>query len=158
MIHCITAVMMALFLGICFPCSPSFISLNRWKSEGTKLGLYGGCSRDYPDQIGSVLRNLQIGMGPGVVQEKGCLLWPDLRSSSLQLSQHLDVVIRIDGLSRFREIQKDCPFPIPKDSARNFTCWRLYWAFYLMRYSHITTSWTVILSPPHSDDTISYHW
>ena len=71
-----------------------------------------------------MLHGLQTGMGPGVVvlQEKGCLLlWPDSGNSSLQLSQRRDVVVRVDGLSRFKEIQKDHPFPIPKDSAQHFT-------------------------------------
>jgi len=71
-----------------------------------------------------VLHGLETGMGPGVVmlQEKGCLpLWPDSGNSSLQLSQRHDVAVRVDGLSRFKEIQKDRPFPIPKDSAHHFT-------------------------------------
>jgi len=32
----------------------------------------------------------------------------------VQLSQHCDVKLRVDGLSEFQEIQKDCPFPVPK--------------------------------------------
>ena len=34
---------------------------------------------DSPAKIGSVLHDLQTGMGPGIImlQEKGCLLWPD---------------------------------------------------------------------------------
>ena len=66
-----------------------------------------------------MLHGLQTGMGPGVVvlQEKCCLLlWPDSGNSSLQLSQRPDVAVRVDGLSGFKEIQKDQPFPIPKDS------------------------------------------
>ena len=35
--------MTVLLLGKCCPCSSSFIGLNRWKSEGTKSGLYSGC-------------------------------------------------------------------------------------------------------------------
>jgi hypothetical protein len=81
--------------------------------------------QDSPPKIGNVLHGLQTGMGPGVVmlQEKGCLLlWPDSGNLSLQLSQHFDVAVRVDGLSGFKEIQKDHAFPIPKDSAHHFTC------------------------------------
>jgi len=43
--HSFTAAVTASLLGKCCPCSPSFISLNRWKSEGGKSRLYGGCGR-----------------------------------------------------------------------------------------------------------------
>ena len=49
-------------------------------------------------------------MDPGVtvLQEKGCLLpWTDSRNLSLQLSWCHDVLVRVDGLSGFQEIQKD---------------------------------------------------
>jgi hypothetical protein len=79
---------------------------------------------DSPAKIDNVLYGLQTGMGPGIIvlQEKGFLLWPDSGNSSLQLSQHCSVAVRVDGLSGFKEIQKDHPFPIPKDSAHHFTC------------------------------------
>jgi len=41
---------------------------------------------------------------------------------SLQLSQRRDVAVRVDGLSGFKEIQKEYPFPIPKNGAHHFTC------------------------------------
>jgi len=72
-----------------------------------------------------MLHGLQTGMGPGIImlQEKRCLLlWPDPGNSSLQLSQRCEVAVRVDGLSGFKEIQKDHPFTIPKDSAHHFTC------------------------------------
>jgi len=77
-----------------------------------------------PAKIDNVLHGLQTGMGPGVImlQEKACLLlWPDSGNSSLQLSQRRDVVVRVDCLSGFNEIQKDQPFPLPKDSAHHST-------------------------------------
>ena len=41
---CFTATMMTVsLLGKYCPCSPSYINSNRWKSEGSKFGLYGGC-------------------------------------------------------------------------------------------------------------------
>ena len=80
---------------------------------------------DSPAKIDSVLHGLQTGMGPGIImlQQKGfILLWPDSGNSSLQLSQCRNVAVRGDGLSGFKEIQKDHPFHIPKDSAHHFTC------------------------------------
>ena len=71
---------------------------------------------DSPAKIDNMLHGLQTGMGPGVIllQEKGCLLfWPDSGNSSLQLSQRIDVVVRVDGLSGFKEIQKDHSLLIP---------------------------------------------
>jgi len=53
-----------------------------------------------PAKTDSVLDGLQTGMGPGVImlKEKGCLLlWPDSGNSSLQLSRHRDVEVRVDG-------------------------------------------------------------
>ena len=66
-----------------------------------------------------MLHGLQTGMRPSVImlQEQGCLLHcPDPVSSNLQLSKHCDVVVRVDDLSGFQEIQKDHAFPIPKDT------------------------------------------
>ena len=65
-----------------------------------------------------MLHSLQTGMGPGVIvlQEECCLLLgPDSGSSSLQLSQCYDGAVRVNGLPRFQEIQKDHSFPIPKE-------------------------------------------
>jgi len=75
-------------------------------------------------QIGNVLHGFQTGMGPDVVVFKGkgsVLLWPDSGNSNLQLSQHCDLAVRVYDLSGFKEIQKDHPFQIPKDSARHLT-------------------------------------
>lgn len=65
-------------------------------------------------------------MGPGAVmsQEKGCLLlWPDPGSSSLQLSEWHNPAVRADGLSQFKEIQKDHHIPIQKDTTHHFIHW-----------------------------------
>ena len=69
-----------------------------------------------------MLHGLQTGMGPGVIvlPEKGCfLLWPDSGNSSLQLGQSRDVAVIVDGLSGFKEIQKDHPFPLPKRQCKS---------------------------------------
>ena len=78
---------------------------------------------DSPAKFDNVLHGLETGMGPGVIvlQGKGCLLlWHDSGNTSLQLSQCRDVAVRV-GLSGFKEIQKDRPFPTLKDSAHHFT-------------------------------------
>jgi len=77
---------------------------------------------DSPAKIDNVLHGLQAGIGPGVIlfQEKGFLLWPDSGNSSIQLNKRRDVAVRVEGLSGFKEIQKDQPFPISKASAHQF--------------------------------------
>jgi len=72
---------------------------------------------DSPVKIDNVLHDLQTGMGPGVnvLQEKGCLLlWPDSGNSTLQLSQHRNVVVRVDGLSEFQGNPEGSPLSYPK--------------------------------------------
>lgn len=76
-----------------------------------------------PAKTGYVLHDLQTGMGSGFIllQKEGCfLLWPASGISRFQLSQHHNVAVRIDGLSRLQERQKDQPFSIPKHSAHLF--------------------------------------
>jgi len=58
-------------------------------------------------------------------QEKGYLLWPDPGNWSLQLSRCCNVAVRVSGLSRFKETQKDFSFPIPKNRKHHFTHWGL---------------------------------
>ena len=78
---------------------------------------------DSKAKFGNVLHGLQTLLGPDVTEEKESLfLWTDSGSLSLQLSQHCDVADRVDDLSKFKEIQKDHPFPIPNDSVHHFTC------------------------------------
>ena len=78
-----------------------------------------GLFADSAAKTDDVLHGLQTITRPGFImlQEKGCLLlWPDSESLSLHLSLHYSVAVRVDGLSGFQEIQKDNPFPIPKNS------------------------------------------
>jgi hypothetical protein len=56
------------------------------------------------NQLCNVHHDLQTGLESGVVmlQVKGCiLLWPESLNLGLQLSQHHNVVVRVDGLHRF---------------------------------------------------------
>lgn len=130
----LTAVMMALS-GKCCPRSPSFIGQNRWKSEGAKSGLYGGCDR-------AVWPNFATGII--VLQEKSfLLLWPHSGNSGLQLS----IMVRVDSSRKSKRItpflsQKAVYITLPSDGCI---------LKFLVGNSHVTTSWVVIL------DTMSRH-
>lgn len=74
---------------------------------------------DSPAKTGNMRHDLPNGRERGtiVLQEEGCLiLWPDSGSLSIQLSQHRNIVVRVDCLFSFQEIHKDHLLPIPKDS------------------------------------------
>jgi len=111
--HCFTAALMALLLGKCYPHSPSFIGSKRYKSEGAESRLYAGCGRTAQPWLAmhSTVFKLIWGLALLCCQEKHChLLWPDLECSSFQLSQHHDVVFRVEGLFGFQDIQRVTPF------------------------------------------------
>jgi len=54
---------------------------------------------------------------------------------------------RVDGLSGFQEIQKDPPFPIPKDSTYHFTHLELHLELFLQWGIHVATPLATILTP-----------
>jgi len=98
----------------CCPCSPSFVNTNRWKTEVAKSELYAGCGRTVQARLAICFTVFKLVCGLVLLQEKGCcLLWPNSGSLSLQLSQHDDLLVGVDGLSEFQEIQKDHPFLSP---------------------------------------------
>jgi len=85
---------------------------------------------------------LQTAMGTAdiLLEEKGCLL---LQSNSgswiLQPGQCCDGAVIVEGLSGFQEMQKNHPFPNPKDSARHFTfCFT--WRNWMTHFFFICTS------------------
>jgi hypothetical protein len=137
--HCFTAYMMVSWLRKCCSHSSSFISLNRWKSEGAKSGLYNGCGKTIQPRFTMCSMVFKLVLGPGVImlKEKGCLLlWPDSENSSLRLSQHH--VLAVYGLSGFKETRKVHPFRIPKDSAHHFTHWRQHLELFLWQRIHMS--------------------
>lgn len=67
MTHCFTAGMRVSLLGECCPCTLSFISLNRWKSEGANCGLCG-------HQNGIILVNL---VPQSWLQKWGSITYPE---------------------------------------------------------------------------------
>ena len=76
--------------------------------------------------------------GLTTLQEKSCLFYLScLQMLESQISQYHDVVVKPDSLSRFQEIQKDCLFAIPKDSANHFTCQGLCLELFLWWGIHI---------------------
>ena len=107
-----TAVVIVSFLGKCCPCSPSFIGPNRWKSRQ-----FSGWGRTVQPRLAmcSMVFKLVWAWCYHVSRERlsSSLVW--LWNSSLQLSQHRDVAVRVDGLSGFKLIQKNHLFPVPKD-------------------------------------------
>ena len=84
--------------------------------------------------------------------------WLSSSLAWLQISQCCNVAVRVDGLSRFQEIQKDCPFPIPKVSANLLTHWRLHLELFLWWEIQITTPWTAVLKLACSGDNTSHYW
>ena len=92
-----------------------------------------------------------------MLQEKGCLLlWSDCASSSLQLSQHCDVAVRIDHLSGFQNNNKDRSFPTPKDSTHH-PLRAVSWTFSSVGNLHVITPQTTVLTPAPNGDTMSCH-
>jgi len=110
-----------------------------------------------PAKVANLLHSLQATMGPGVtmLQGKGCPLhWTGPGSLSLQLSQRSNVAVRADGLSRLQEIQKDHPFPTPKDNAHLLTHWWLplelclWWEIHLsLLYRLLFWLWFAVVTP-----------
>ena len=118
--HCFTA---ARTPSLLCSQSPSFIGPNRWKSKGAKSGLSEGVVHQSSQHW--QYEGLKVGTGSAIIvlQKKGFLpLWSDSVSLSIQLDVMTQWLARVDGLSGFQEIQRDHPFPIPKDSAHHFTC------------------------------------
>jgi len=80
--------------------------------------------KDSPAKTGNVLRGFQTDEGPGVSYYKRKDVF--FSSLTLEVSQHRDVEVWADSLSRLQETQKDYPFSIPKDSIHHFTSWGLH--------------------------------
>ena len=153
---------MVLLLGKCCLCSPSFIGLNRLKSEGAKSTLYSRCGLDNPAKISSVLHCLQTDMGPRVImlQEKGCLLFlPDSRSLSLQLGQCCNAVVRIDGLPRVLENSEgSTPFLSQNTVHITVPAEGYVLNFFFMGNLCVANPWTTDLILAHSADITFHHW
>lgn len=159
MTHSFTDVPTILLPGKCCPSSGSI----GWRDGSQKASnldytvyMVGQSSQDQ-----QCLHCVKTALGPSVItlQEKAyLLLWPDSESLSLQLSQCCDMQVRVDGLSRFQEIQKDHFFPIPKDSAYHFTHWGLcpepflWWEIYMSSFQ-----WTAISTLACSGDMTYCH-
>jgi hypothetical protein len=58
---------------------------------------------DSQAKVCSVLHGDQTGMGPGVIMLQD---WPDSGNSVLHLCQHRDVLVRVDCLPGFQEMQE----------------------------------------------------
>jgi len=169
--HCFTVAVVVSLVGKCWPRSSSFISftISSWKAPNLD---YTVDAVGQSSQILSVLHGLQTCMEPGitVLREKGCLLlWHYSGSSDLQLNQHHDVAVRVDGLFGFQEIPfpgekkgiflgKRSPLFYPKRQCTSLYLLRTTsWTFSWVGNSHVATPWTAILTLSCSGDTTSPH-
>jgi hypothetical protein len=115
---------------------------------------------DSPAKIGSVLHELQSGMGSGVIllQVEGCLLLcPDSGNSSLQLSERRDVAVRVDGLPDSRESRRITLFLSQKTVYITLGTEGSVWNFFCKENTHVATPRTAVLTPACSGDKSSYH-
>jgi len=128
MTHCFTAATMALVLRKCCPHNPSPIG---WTDRSQ--------TAPNPDYRADVARQSRKRLWPRFIvfrlardltltrcKRKACLPWHDPVTSSLQLSQHHNVVVWLDSVSRFQEIHNVHPFPAPEDNAHHFVHWGLH--------------------------------
>lgn len=133
------------------PTQPSFISLSRRKLKSAKSRLKD--EHDRTTQPKLTMFSMVLTLEPGVIvmQKKGHLLWPDSEVQGFSL-------VSIDmKLFRFQEIQKDHPFPIPKDSPHHFPAEGciLNFIFGVKFACHHSTT---ILTLSYSGDIVSCHW
>ena len=81
-------------------------------SEGTKCRLYSGCHRTVQPRLASYYMVFKMIYGLALsCCKRRVVIRPDSGSLILQLSQHLEVVVGVDDLSVFQEIQKNHSFP-----------------------------------------------
>ena len=89
----------------------------------------------------SMIFTLGWGLGKVASCMRKVVFFSGLTLEVWAFSQHCNVAIRVEGLSRFQEIRKDHPFPVPKGSVHHLTWWEL-WLELLLR-------WGIYLSPLH---------
>ena len=147
---------MTSLLGKCCPHGPSFISPNRWKSEGFKSGLYSGCGTMIQPTLAmrSTVFKLLWDLMLSCCKRK--VVWSfDSEILSLQLSYHWNVEVRTDGLFEYQEVNKNHPFPIPNEG---FYLLRVAsWIFCSMGNAYFATPWTAVLTLALSSDTTTHH-
>lgn len=145
--NCFTAVMTVSLLEKWCPCSLSFIGPNRSKSEGTKSGLYGRCGKTVHPRLAMSITVTKLVWSLALLYCKGKAVFFSgltLEVWAFQFSQCWDVVVRVDGLCRFWEIEKDqliSPFlSLKKES---FISWGLHLEHFFSDF-HVTTPWIAI--------------
>jgi len=158
--HCFTAAIMVLLLGKCCPHSPSFIGLIRWKSEGSKSRLYGGCGRTV---------QLRLAMCSTVFE----LIWDQAllccKRKTVFISGLTREVLTLSSASTVMQWSELIVCPGSKKSGRITPFLRkkrasIYlqraasWTFLSVGNLHLTTPQTAILTPACSGDTMSCQW
>ena len=108
-----TAALGVSLLGKCCPLSLSLISLNRWKSESAEFGLHSGCGFTIQPRwaMCSTVFKLICSLALSCCKIK-VVFFPGLTLEPRAFNL-VSRCSRVDGLSRFQEIQKDYLFPIP---------------------------------------------
>ena len=90
--------------------------------------------QDSPAKMGSVLHHLRTGMGPGAIMLQGKVIFFSCLTLEFWAFSLVSIMMqqsRVDVLFGFQEIQKDHPFPIPKESTHYFTHWGLHLELFL---------------------------
>lgn len=146
---------MALLLGKCYPCSPSFTSQNRCKSEGAKSGLCGGCGWTAQTSLSTCSTTFQLAWGLVLSCCKRKVfffsgLTPDVSAFSLG-----SVVMWWSVLMFFLDSRKSRSTLLSQKTVNITTHCQLSWTFYSMVNSRYFQ--TAVLTLSHSTDSASLH-
>jgi hypothetical protein len=83
----------------CFLHSLSFIGPNRWKSEGAKSGLYGGCGRTLQPNFATCSMSLKLAWGLALSCCRRYVIF--FSGLTLEIQASSLVSVRVDGLCDF---------------------------------------------------------
>jgi len=118
-----------MLLGKCYPHSLSFISLHRWKSEGTKSRISGACGRTVQPRLTACSMIFQLIWGLVLSCCKRKVVFFSGLTWMLETSaQCCDVAVRVAGCPGSRKL-RDHSFPVSKESAHHYINSTLYLFF-----------------------------
>ena len=149
-----TAAVIAVLLGKCCPCGPSFI-MNLWKSEGTKFRLYSQCGWTPGLAVCSMFFKLYGAWCYCVARER-------LSSSVVWLWKFKCSALWCSGQSWWflwvSENPEGSPLSYPKRWCSSpYLLRAAFWTFSSMGNSHVATVGSAVLTPTCNGDTMSYH-
>ena len=154
--------MTSLYLGNCCPYSPSFFSLSRWKSEGTKPRLHSGSDRTVQPRltIYFTVFTLVWGLALSCCKKKVVFLSRltlEVQAFSLVTASWFSQWSELIVCLGFRKSRRIIPFLSQKTVHITLPLRASSLTFSLMGNSHVTTPCTVFLTLSCSGDTSS-HW